>query len=436
MAVKEKEGSVIVVSLVIVTVTLLLLSIFMGSIIYERKNLERSHRNLQALYLAEAGVEEAIWKLYNTPASADSGQIVISGSGRCDYTITVSGQTVTIQATGYSPEVAVAGQAVRSVEVTLTGGVGSTVFDMALFGGADEGRVITITGNTRVDSYNSEGQGKLYPNGLGNNGDIGTNSTSTSPTAIRITGNSDVYGTVYIGQGGDPDQAIQVVGNAEVHEDKLALDEYRELPEVELPSFPLLPDRGALKKSGNNDYYVHESGRYSSIKSSGNGDLIFDDNANYIYVDGDFQATGNGDIIVDTDMVLYIGGDFKFTGNGQLKLLNGHTLIMYVAGRITGTGNGLWNDSEDPTKLVVYALDTSNLVKITGNADFYGAIYARNAEIKVAGNGDVYGSLVGNTIKITGNSDVHYDEALADSNNLPSAPTYPGGYTIELWAER
>jgi len=203
-----------------------------------------------------------------------------------------------------------------------------------------------------------------------------------------------------------------------------------------MPSFPLLPYKGTLNKSGNSDYYVSESGHYSSIKSSGNGDLIFNNNATYIYVDSDFQCTGNGDIIIDTDMILCVEGDFKFTGNGQLILQNGHTLVMYVAGKITGTENGVWNDRKDPTKLMIYALDTCSEVKITGNTDLYGVVYARNGEIEVTGNGDVYGSLVGNTIKITGNADIHYDVAVADSSNLPSAPTYSDGYTLELWMER
>ncbi|MBC7190480.1 hypothetical protein H5U35_09835, partial [Candidatus Aerophobetes bacterium] len=345
-----------------------------------------------------------------------------------------------IQATGYVPEMQVAYQVKRKVEVTLLREAGeNTVFDMALFGGADTGRSITITGNTLIDSYNSEGQGKTYPNGKGNKGHIGTNSKSTSPEAVRIIGNSEINGTVYIGPEGDVNDAITVSGNVDLSGEPPAdtFDTVRTLPEVIPPEIPPgLEDRGSLSHSGNSDYHVSGNGRYSSISLSGNGDLIFDSNVSFIYVEGNFKRTGNGDIIVNSDMVLYIGGNFEFTGNGELHVEGGHTLTVYVGGNITGTGNGIINTSQDPTKVLIFGLDTCSEVKITGNADLYGAVYARNAEIKVTGNGDVYGSLVGNKISISGNSDVHYDEALAYSQNVPGAPTYDARYVLRSWNER
>ncbi|MCD6574620.1 hypothetical protein J7K97_02950 [Candidatus Aerophobetes bacterium] len=436
---KKNEGFIVVLSLVIATAVLLLLGVFWGSIVAERKNVERSYHAAQALHLAEAGVEKAINELNTNPTPSLSGEVDVSGIGESEYTVTLSGDTALVQATGYSPGMAVVSRVERSVEVTLIKGGGeTTVFDMALFGGANTGTVITKTGSGKVDSYNSEGTGKPYPNGKGNNGHIGTNSKSTSPKAVKITGSGDIDGNIYIGAGGDPDEAIQITGSANVSGEKLALDEDRELPEVSPPSIPSsLPDRGSLHKTGSGNYYIHESGRYTKIQATGSGDLIFDNNADFIYVEGDMSITGSGDIIVDRDMTLYVGGDFKFTGSGKLITQDNYKLTMYVGGDIKGTGSGLWNASKNPLNLLIYGLDTCSQVKITGSADLYGAVYARNAEIWVTGSGDIYGSAIGDTVRITGSGDVHYDEALKDPNNLPGAPTYSGtSYVFQSWVEQ
>jgi len=89
---KCEEGSVVVISLAISTVILILLGVFLGSIVAERKRQERSYRSLQALNLAEAGVERAIWELNNNPTPPVSGQIPsITGVGYSEYTVTISG---------------------------------------------------------------------------------------------------------------------------------------------------------------------------------------------------------------------------------------------------------------------------------------------------------------------------------------------------------
>ena len=65
MGKKREEGSVLVISLLVSIVILILLGVFSGSIVVERKRQEQSYRSLQALNLAEAGVEskELVLKL-------------------------------------------------------------------------------------------------------------------------------------------------------------------------------------------------------------------------------------------------------------------------------------------------------------------------------------------------------------------------------------
>lgn len=55
-----QKGSVVVISLVIATAGLILLSVFFGSMVAERRRIERSFRSNQAFYIAEAGEEYGI----------------------------------------------------------------------------------------------------------------------------------------------------------------------------------------------------------------------------------------------------------------------------------------------------------------------------------------------------------------------------------------
>jgi len=431
---KGQKGSVLIISLAISAIILILLGIFLGTIVVEKRRQQRSFRSNQALNLAEAGIEYGIWALNNEDITTwDKDE---TGNPVSSFTVDTSGEkigcsTVAITSTTAAATITSTGSVSyastnveREVKVTAQATASSTVFDMAFFGGTDAGTGFSKTGSGKIDSYDSEGIGKLYPNKKGNGGHIGTNSKSASPKAVKITGSGNIDGNIYIGAGGDPDEAIQITGSAQVGGDTLALSENRELPELDLPTIPSLPDQGELRQTGSSDEYVHTSGRYSSISGTGSGDFIFDTNANFIYVEGDMKKTGSGDIIINSDMTLYVAGDFKFIGSGKLIVQNNHKLTIYVGGNITGTGSGLWNDSMNPLNLAIYGLDSCTQIKLTGSADLYGVIYARNAEIRKTGSGDIYGSIMGDTISITGSGDIHYDEALANPSLNPGAPQY------------
>ena len=51
-------------------------------------------------------------------------------------------------------------------------------------------------------------------------------------------------------------------------------------------------------------------------------------------------------------------------------------------------------------------------MQLTGQADFYGSIYAPNATVLMAGGADYYGALVGRVIDFGGNFYFHLDESL------------------------
>jgi len=60
---------------------------------------------------------------------------------------------------------------------------------------------------------------------------------------------------------------------------------------------------------------------------------------------------------------------------------------------------------------------------------FYAAVYAPNGTINISGQADLYGSYVGHSTTITGQGEVHFDEALQNitGNN--------GVYLVSVWKE-
>ena len=85
------------------------------------------------------------------------------------------------------------------------------------------------------------------------------------------------------------------------------------------------------------------------------------------------------------------------------------------------------------------AANQTTSVAITGNGNFYGAVYAPQASISVSGNGGVYGALTGASVTVNGNGGLHYDEALGNLGRYVTTTvttTYTTtGFTRYSWRE-
>jgi hypothetical protein len=235
---------------------------------------------------------------------------------------------------------------------------------------------ITLEGNAYADSYLSRnGAYTPYPatGNRGSDGDISTDSTAGS--AITISGNSTISGDVTIGPGGNTSSSIQIVSgsNVTITGTQSAASTTWNLPLSTIPSGVV--NQGPLTIS-------------DSVRTLSEGTYWF--------------------------------SSISISGNGQLQVSG--AVKIYVTGNISISGNGLATAGNLPPNLLVYGtVDPNNSsnkttsVTMSGNANFYGAIYAPDADIQVTGNGGIYGSLTGKTISVNGNGGLHYDEAL---NNL------------------
>ncbi|OQA41017.1 MAG: hypothetical protein BWY49_00569 [Candidatus Omnitrophica bacterium ADurb.Bin314] len=126
-------------------------------------------------------------------------------------------------------------------------------------------------------------------------------------------------------------------------------------------------------------------------------------------------------------------GTYHFTSmsiTGNAKLVPTGPVSIYVDGTIKIAGNGIATADNRPPNLLLYATGNSS-VSFSGNASFYGAIYAPNSTVSVSGNGRCYGAIIAKDYKNTGNGRIHFDEALKEIQGGSS-----GGITILAWQEQ
>ena len=132
---------------------------------------------------------------------------------------------------------------------------------------------------------------------------------------------------------------------------------------------------------------------------------------------------------------IYVTGNVDSTGNAQLIVEPGVKARMYFAGNVKFAGNGVVNTNNQPGDLQMYGIKppngTSRTFELGGNAVLSAAVYAPEYDVQINNGGvkgSAYGSFVGKTVKMTGVTDLHYDEALASAGLIAN-------YKIVSWFE-
>ena len=75
----------------------------------------------------------------------------------------------------------------------------------------------------------------------------------------------------------------------------------------------------------------------------------------------------------------------------------------------------------DPTQMLFQMSATAEATleqTIQGNNTFYGGIYGPQATFTIQGNATIYGSIMAQRVNVSGNAEIHYDEALADETEI------------------
>ena len=361
----------------------------------------RSFLSLRALNLADVGAESAIWQIaYNnaqfTGWSGTNPKIITlqsftDNAGQAVGDISMSAQSTSpdhyiVTSTGFVPDMT-SPVVSRTVKVKV---FPHAIFNNGIFGNES----VTLSGNTFVDSYDSE-DAPYSPATALNNGDVGTNGTLT------LLENTSVNGNAFI----SPDGSFLIDPTTYLGGETYYSGGEAELEPISLPdNLAILPSGSNLIVNGTSNFFM-PSGDYrsESITVEGQAKLSLDDNV-CVYVHNDFSIAGQATVFTNNNAEIYIGGNGTFAGKGIVNA--------------TGV----------PDNLIIYGLGIDADFNFTGNNDFAGSVYAPKSSVYMSGEAEYFGAVIADDITLAGNIKFHFDEDLL--NDGPSI-----GYDIAYWQE-
>ena len=373
----DQRGTVVLISLGVVVLLGTLGSTLLMRSLHERQLGIRSAARHQAFFLADGAVDQALLNL-RTPADLTddvTAGALLSGTFQIDtppQQLGVLQWRVTTR--GFSQ------QEERRMEaiVQLTA---QSVFQYALFGD----QAVNVSGNATTDSYdsalgpyNDDEESPDY--NAGHNGDMGTNATSAG--GVSVGGSIFVDGQVVVGAGAaDPESVVTgyepafVTGGTSPPTD--TQDVVSAPVAVPMPPVVVPPELTC----------------------------------------GDFTVQGNTTVTLPPGTYCYR----NLTIQGNADLTAAGPVTIYVIGQLTAQGNSVVGVPNDPSQMLVQMSATAEATlegTIQGNTTFYGAIYGPQATFDIQGNATIYGSIMARRVNVSGNAEIHYDEALADETQI------------------
>jgi hypothetical protein len=403
MSVTERQsGSIFVAALIVALVIGGLVGAFLRTVTQEIKDSHRSRMALQAINLAEAGLEYAIDAIHRDDWTGWSKGT--KGNFRDSFPFTTHTWhnndrevSVYVEMGGSLPR-AVAEGIIRTADgIEVRRQVMIELGNRSLFasGLVAKNSVVFSGNNVYIDSYRSS---KGAYNSAFNSNDNGSVASISIRSDAVVLGNGDVWGRVATG-GSNPDvgpngtvRGKDSPAGVKIDFNRVATDFYAELPD---PVEPTLSSPSTSISSST----AGTPGTATEYKISG------------------INLSGKSTLTIQGDVTMIVTGDLALSGQAQIVIAPNSSLVLYVRGDMDATGNGIINQNNQPQNLQIYGTGTGKDTKIAGNAGFYGMVYAPNNEVVVVGNGEFFGALVGEDLQFTGNATFHYDEDLADFGN-------------------
>jgi len=290
----------------------------------------------------------------------------------CDavFSYTVTGNL----STGYTIEsIGTSGHAERKVTCILKP---QGPFEFAVFGEES----VELKNSAVVDWYNYDTDSE--------NLKIGTNSIASG--ALTLKNSAVVNGDVIVGMGGSPDIVIDDFG-ANITGATYVMTKSYELPSIAVPQWlESLPSSEPIT----DDLTVTNSAKYSGINLQNNKTLL-----------------------IDGDVTLYVTGEIILGNSAEVQIDNDASLILYLGGDFEGKNSSTINNlTQDTKKLQIYCLDSCENMQFKNGSDFYGVIYAPNADVIMKNSANLYGSIVAKDFEQKNSSTFNYDASLRDAS--------------------
>jgi len=113
------------------------------------------------------------------------------------------------------------------------------------------------------------------------------------------------------------------------------------------------------------------------------------------------------------DVVLCVTGDVWMGQGCELVIKQGASLTVFINGNwVAGNSSGINNETQIPENFAIYGTGQNQTLDLKAKTDWYGTIYAPEADISINAKSDVYGAIVGNTFDSKSCALINYDAAL------------------------
>jgi len=373
----DERGIVMVVTLLAMVILVILGTVLMVTSLTENQISSNDAATIQALYVAEAGLQTVLNDLNQGLSPSGSGTI---GPGQFTASVVEvappSGQK-RIEVCGYAPNQASA-RGVKRLSVLV---YRPSPFQWSAFGDT----YMNLSGGGVTDSYDSD-IGSYGRSNVGSHGDVRSNgNVYISGFGTQVRGDATAGTTVT-----DPWRVTGTATNG--------------APLVNLPAADC------------------PSGGYTSSVPSGAG-------ITYNSGTGDLSVTGGNNLTLSAPGTYYFH-DLSLLYYSTLTISAGGHVDIFIAGTLDCTYGHIVNNSALPTNLSIWGCGTStDGWSLSGGSGAYLALYAPHHDVTLSGSGSLYGSVIGHTISSTGGSRFHYDEALARQPGIGKYIMAPRSWT-------
>jgi len=394
---QANQGSILFLAIIIALILGISLGGYLTLTSGQQQSVARSQRWNAALDLAEAGIEEGLAQVNDSPNdfsvntwTRSNGtnfgpQIRTLANGR--YGVLVQGtNTPTIYSTGSISAPMTGTVFTRTVRVTTQV---LPLFNVALGAVGN----INMNGNSMAtDSWNSHDT-NLSNNGVWTSAKTSTNGDVASQTGIVNIGQHTINGNLYLGPTATYTSSTNLIlGDLDKNYNV-------NFPDAKLPAnagsaiSPSVNGGTNWLNSNNGIYYVNNDNKPIAVPAGITVTLIVyaqSFNPTSVTLGG---GTTNPATIIIYDAPPSSGGSVSLGGNN-------------VGGAIGAT----------PLNFLFYGLPNLTTIDFHGTSDFIGAIYAPEADLTLGGGGhgsNLMGAAICRTVTLNGHYDVHYDEALA-----------------------
>jgi len=401
----SEQGSTLVMCMLVVSAIAVMSLSLVTTTMQSNEERKQAHENLNAIYVAEAGVQMAAMEL----ASGRTGNL---GSENNPVTYGTGSLQVDVQALA-GGLFQVTSQGIENGSSTTVQVLMSSSADSAYRWAAFGDESMTLDSNALVDSYDSSLGAYTDQDNFGSgsnryaldNGNVGSNND------IVLYSNADIFGDAVPG----PGFSATTNGNSTVSGTSTSASTTYDLEPLD---FPTIASSGDLSTGGDyaigaGDYY------YPEFIIDGNSTLTITGPATIVA--DSMNVESNASIMIDATngpVEFWVYNDFTMNSNTLIAATDYNPANVKL---LLNADNIL-----DPNAEV----DVDGDIAFDSNAKFYGTISAPNSSIEINSNFELFGSVEAKRVHLDSNSKIHFDENLLTSGASAAASYRTVGWRI------